>query len=78
MDDLDELNKKVLLLAVYKKEADESLKDILKKLENGRVFTCSEGKKYLKELKEAKLIIGENLSFTGEMFAKSAEAEFRI
>ena len=43
-----DINKKVLLLAIYKKEDDESLNDILLKMDSTHVFTQKEGKKYLK------------------------------
>lgn len=78
MDDLDELNKKVLLLAILKRDDDESLNDILIKLEETRVFSFKDGKKYLKELKESGFIINGVLSFAGEMMAKQVEQEFKL
>lgn len=75
---MDDLEKNVLLLAIYKKEEDEGLLDIVKKLENGRVFTLKEGKKLLKELIDEKMIISEKLSFVGEMKAKQIEQEFKL
>ena len=75
---MDDLEKNVLLLAIYKKEEDEGLLDIVKKLENGRVFTLKEGKKLLKELVDEKMIISEKLSFVGEMKAKQIEQEFKL
>jgi hypothetical protein len=78
MDDLDELNKKVLLLAILKRDDDEGLNDILIKLEDTRVFSLKDGKKYLKELKERGFIINGVLSFAGEMMAKQVEQEFKL
>lgn len=50
-NEIDELNKKVLLLAILKKDSDETLGDVIKKMDNSKVFCLKQGKKYLKELK---------------------------
>lgn len=75
---MDDLEKNVLLLAIYKKEEDESVLDVVKKLENGRVFTLREGKKLLKELMDEQAIIDEKLSFVGLMKARQIEQEFKL
>lgn len=73
-----DINKKVLLLAIYKKQDDETLNDILKKMDNSKVFTLKEGKKYLKELKKELLVTEQYLSMLGITKAKEIELEFKI
>ena len=75
---MDDLEKNVLLLAIYKKEEDESILDVVKKLANGGVFELKIGKKLLSELESEQAIIDGVLSFAGQMRAKSAEAMFRL
>ena len=72
------INKKVLLLAIYKKKQDESLLDIIKKLDETKAFTFKEGKKYLKELKKQELVIDDYLTILGITKAKEVELEFKI
>jgi len=73
-----EINKKVLLLAIYKKEDEESLNDIVKKMDNTKVFTQKEGKKYLKELKKEQFISDNSLTILGITKAKEIELEFKL
>ena len=72
------MEKKVLLLAILKKETDESFKDVLIMLENARVMSLKEGKRLLKELKKEKLIDDAGLTPKGLKAAKEAEEEFRL
>jgi len=72
------MEKKVLLLAILKKEADESFKDVLMMLENARVMSLKEGKKLLKELKKEKLIEESGLTPKGVAEAKRVEEEFKL
>ena len=72
------INKKVLLLAIYKKEDDETLNDVVKKMDNTKVFSLKEGKKYLKELKREEFILDNSLSMIGLVKAKEIELEFKI
>jgi len=51
MEFKDNIELRVLLLAIYKKQEDESLKDVLKMMDNSRVFDLKTGKQYLKELR---------------------------
>ncbi|MFA6788367.1 MAG: hypothetical protein WC149_07260 [Arcobacteraceae bacterium] len=69
---------KVLLLGILKKESDETLHDVVLKLEQSRVFTLKEGKKLLKGLKNDGFIVENNLTIKGELEAKSIEKEFKI
>jgi len=72
-----EIEKRVFLLAISKKEKGESLKDILTMLVETGMFDKKEGKKTLQELIDANYIVGENLSMTGVMVANEAEKEFK-
>ena len=73
-----DIEKKVFLLAIYKKLEDETLTDVIAQMEDAKVFTFKDGKKYLKEFKNDKLIIDNELSFSGLAIAKQAEQEFKI
>jgi len=75
---MDEMNKRVFLLAIYKKEEDESLADVIKKMDNSKVFTQKQGKKYLKELKKEELVNDTSLTMLGIEKAKEVELEFKI
>lgn len=78
MEFKDNIELKVLLLAIYKKEADESLKEILKMMDNNRVFDLKTGKQYLKELKNLSFLNDDSLTFLGIEEAKKVELEFKI
>ncbi len=69
---------RVLLLAIYKQEEDETLIDSVKAMENNRLFTLKEGKKILKELKNMKYIMDDRLTMIGIEKAKEVELEFKI
>ncbi|MGB6327632.1 MAG: hypothetical protein WBF48_01785 [Halarcobacter sp.] len=75
---MDNLNKKVLLLAILKKEEDETLNDVIKKMDNTKVFSLKQGKKYLKELKKENLVGDESLTMIGVTKAKEVELEFKL
>lgn len=73
-----DINEKVLLLAILKKESNETLNDIVLKLENTGMFSLKEGKKLLKKLKTEQYIDDSFLTFKGEAIAKNVEQEFKI
>ena len=73
-----DINDKILLLAILKKEDDETLNDIMIKLESSGLFTLKEGKKLLKELKKEEFITDSVLTLKGNLIAKQVEAEFKI
>lgn len=73
-----DINKKVLLLAILKKEEDETINDVVSKLENTNLFSLKEGKRLLKELKKDEFIINNILSLKGNLTAKDIEKEFQI
>ena len=69
---------RVLLLALFKKEEDETFNDILGVMEDSRVFTKKDGKKYLKFLKELNYISDDGFTMIGITKAKEVEMEFKI
>ena len=75
---MDNIEQRVLLLALYKKEEDEKFNDILEVMETTGVFTKKVGKKYLKNLKELNYIINDNFTMIGIQKAQEIEAEFKI
>lgn len=73
-----DINEKVLLLAILKKESNESLNDVVLKLENTGLFSLKEGKKLLKKLKNEQYIGDSFLTLKGDVIAKNVEQEFKI
>ena len=73
-----DINEKVLLLAILKKESNESLNDIVLKLENTGMFSLKEGKRLLKKLKTEQFISDSFLTLKGDAIAKNIEQEFKI
>ena len=73
-----DINEKILLLAILKKESDESLNDVVLKLENTNLFSLKEGKRLLKKLKSEEFITDSYLTLKGEVIAKNVEQEFKI
>jgi hypothetical protein len=73
-----DINEKILLLAILKKEVDESLNDVVLKLENTNLFSLKEGKKLLKKLRTEEFITDSYLTLKGEVIAKNVEQEFKI
>ena len=72
------IEKRVLILAIYKKKEGETLNDVLITLEDTRLFTMKVGKRYLKELKKEGILVEGKLSFKGLSLAKDIEGEFKI
>lgn len=73
-----DINKKVFLLAIYKKEDSETLNDVVLKLEETGLFSLKDGKKFLKEFKKEELVSESSLTLKGQLFAKEIEQEFKI
>lgn len=69
---------RVLLLGLFKKEEAETFNDILGVMEESRVFTKKTGKKYLKKLKELNYISDTGFTMIGITKAKEVEMEFKI
>ena len=77
MKELD-IIKKVFLLALAKREKGEDMETTMQSLVNTGMFDMNEAREVLKELRDEKYIIGDNLSMIGEIEAKKAEEEFKI
>jgi len=75
---MENMEQRVLLLGLYKKEIDETFMDIVLVMENSRVFTKKDGKKYLKNLKELGYITDDSLTMMGVTVAQQIEQEFKI
>ncbi len=75
---MENIEQRVLLLGLYKKEDDETFSDILNVMENSRVFTKKVGKKYLKNLKELNYINDTGFTMIGIQKAQEVEMEFKI
>jgi hypothetical protein len=73
-----DINEKVLLLAILKKESAETLNDVVLKLENTGLFSLKEGKRLLKNLKKEQFVSDSFLTLKGEAIAKNVEQEFKI
>lgn len=73
-----DINKKVLLLGVLKKEENETLNDVVIKLEETGLFSLKEGKKLLKELKKDEFVTESSLTLKGDLEAKKVEEEFKL
>jgi len=69
---------KVLLLAILKKESNETLNDVVLTLENTNLFSLKEGKRLLKKLKSEEYLTDSYLTLKGEVVAKNVEQEFKI
>ena len=69
---------KVLLLAILKKESDETLNDVVLKLENTNLFSLKEGKRLLKKLRSEEFISDSYLTLKGEVTAKNVDKEFKL
>ena len=74
----EDINKRVFLLAIFKKEPDETLDDVTKSLVNAGMFDLQEGRQVLKELKEAQYLVNDQLTIKGIAVAAEAEAEFKL
>ena len=73
-----DINEKVLLLAILKKESVETWNDVVLKLENTGLFSLKEGKRLLKNLKKEQFVSDSFLTLKGEAIAKNVEQEFKI
>lgn len=69
---------KVLLLTILKKESDETLNDVVLKLENTNLFSLKEGKRLLKKLRSEEFISDSYLTLKGEVTAKNVDQEFKL
>ena len=75
---MQEMEQRVLLLGMFKKEENETFMDIVLIMENSRVFSKKDGKRYLKNLKELGYITDNSFTMIGVNKAKEIELEFKI
>jgi len=75
---MDNIEQRVLLLALFKKNEDETFNNILGVMEESRVLTKKIGKKYLKDLRELNFISSDSFTMLGVQKAKEVEMEFKI
>jgi len=73
-----DINKKVFLLKMLKRESDETINDVIIILSDTGVFTPKEGKKIKKELERDGFIKDGRLTMIGIEEAKRAEMEFKL
>jgi len=73
-----DINKKVFLLKMLKRESDETINDVIIVLSDTGVFTPKEGKKIKKELERDGFIKDGRLTMIGIEEAKRAEMEFKL
>jgi hypothetical protein len=72
------IEKRVLLLGLYKRKKDESFNEVLMQLSNNGLFALKDGKKLLKELKAQEFVTNDGLTFIGIEKAKEIELEFKV
>ena len=75
---MDNIEQRVLLLALFKKKEEETFNDILGVMEETRVFTKKEGKKLLKNLKALKYVTDDGFTMIGIQKANEIELEFKL
>ncbi len=73
----DDIIKKVSLLGLYKKEADESLNDVMIMLVDTGMYKLKEAKQVFKELRADEYISNGELTLKGIMEAQKAEKMFK-
>ena len=73
-----EMESRVFLLAILKKQENETIKDITEIMINTELFMQKDGKKILKQLIKEEYIANEQLTFKGVALAKEVEQEFKI
>jgi len=78
LDFTKNMEMRVLLLAIYKQEEDDTIKDTMIALENNRLFSAKDGKKMLKELRNKTYLIDDRITMIGIGKAKEVELEFKV
>jgi len=74
----ENMDLRVFLLAIYKKQDNETLQDVIEMMINAGLFDMKNGKKSLKELKKLNYVIEDGLTMLGISKAKEVELEFKI
>ncbi len=78
LDIEENIELRVLLLGIYKRADDETLTHVIKTMDNSRVFSLKQGKKYLKSLKSLGYVADDGLTMIGIEKAKEIELEFKL
>jgi hypothetical protein len=74
----EDMELRVFLLAIYKKQDNETIEDIIKVMVNAGLFDMKHGKKALKNLKKLNYVLDDGLTMLGLQKAKEVELEFKI
>ena len=74
----ENMDLRVFLLAIYKKQDNETVQDVIEVMVNAGLFDMKNGKKSLKELKKLNYVLENGLTMLGISKAKEVELEFKI
>jgi hypothetical protein len=74
----ENMDLRVFLLAIYKKQDNETIQDVIEMMINTGLFDMKNGKKSLKDLKKLNYVLDNGLSMVGLQKAKEVELEFKI
>lgn len=72
------LLEQVVLLAILKKEPNESIDDVLKMLEESRAMSLAEGREIVARLEQEEAIVAGKLTFLGIAMANEALKAFTL
>lgn len=72
------LLEQVVLLAILKKEPNESIDDVLKMLEESRAMSLAEGREIVTRLEQEEAIVAGKLTFLGIDMANEALKAFTL
>jgi hypothetical protein len=72
------LLEQVVLLAILKKEPNESIDDVLKMLEESRAMSLAEGREIVTRLEQEEAIVDGKLTFLGIAMANEAQRAFSL
>ncbi|MEJ2436931.1 MAG: hypothetical protein P8Y35_02795 [Sulfurovaceae bacterium] len=72
------LLEQVVLLAILKKEPNESIDDVLKMLEESRAMSLAEGREIVARLEQEEAIVDGKLTFLGIAMANEALKAFTL
>ncbi len=78
LDIEENIELRVLLLGIYKRADEETLIHVVKTMDNSRVFSLKQGKKYLKSLRSLGYVSDDSLTMIGIEKAKEIELEFKL
>jgi len=73
-----DMDLRVFLLAIYKKQEDETIQIVIEMMINAGLFDMKNGKKAFKNLKKLNYATNEGLTMVGIQKAKEVELEFKL